>query len=341
MTTARHVPDNAALPDVSCSVVAAEFGPTTAGPTRSALAAQFYYEMYLIRTVERRFLELFEEGLLNGTVHTSLGQEACAVGVINALDTARDVIFSNHRAHGHFLAYCGDVDGLVAEILGRRTGVCGGIGGSQHLHTSNLYTNGIQGGIVPCAVGAALAEKLDASGAITVVFLGDGTMGQGSVYEAMNVAALWSLPVLFVLEDNQYAQSTPKHLQHAGDLSTRPATFGIPAQVVDAEDVFRVHAAAQDAVQIVRGACRPFFLALSTYRLGPHSKGDDLRPVDELHARWARDPLVRLAAELPDDRRRAIEEAVRARTERAVGRALEEESLTFEEFQDHVRWPTT
>src|SRR4051794_4655705 len=119
--------------------------------------SSFYAQMTLIRQTEEGFFELYACGLMAGTVHTSIGQEACAVGVIAALDKARDVIFSSHRAHGHFLAYCGDVEGLVAELLGRRTGVVGGIGGTQHLHVRNLYTNGIQGGIVPNAVGAALA----------------------------------------------------------------------------------------------------------------------------------------------------------------------------------------
>jgi acetoin:2,6-dichlorophenolindophenol oxidoreductase subunit alpha len=129
--------------------------------------------MFRIRTMEQTFLDLFSGGLLTGTVHTSLGQEACAVGVMNALDATHDVIFSTHRAHGHFVAYCDDVDGLVADVMGRSTGICGGIGGTQNLHKRNMYTGGIQGGIVPCAVGAALAEKLRRSGAICVVFLGE------------------------------------------------------------------------------------------------------------------------------------------------------------------------
>jgi TPP-dependent pyruvate/acetoin dehydrogenase alpha subunit len=196
--------------------------------------ATAYRQMAQIRATEERFFELYAQGLMSGTVHTSIGQEACAVGVVNALDRSKDVIFSNHRAHGHYLAYADDVEGLVAELLGRATGVVGGIGGTQHLHIGNLYTNGIQGGIAPNAVGAALAEKLRGADAIVAVFLGDGTMGQGTVYESLNLAALWSLPLLFVLEDNQYAQSTHKRLEHAGDLSARPAAFGIPVTVIEA-----------------------------------------------------------------------------------------------------------
>ncbi len=193
----------------------------------SLQAERFYTQMRLIRRTEQTFFDLYGRGLMAGTVHTSIGQEACAVGVVNALDRERDVIFSSHRAHGHFLTYCDDVDGLVAELLGRRTGVVGGVGGTQHLHVRNLYTNGVQGGIVPNAAGAALAEKIKGTGAIVVVFLGDGTMGQGVVYESMNVASLWSLPLLFVLEDNHYAQSTHSSLEHAGMLAARPTAFGI------------------------------------------------------------------------------------------------------------------
>ena len=244
--------------------------------------AQFYAQMTLIRQTEQAFFDLYARGLMAGTVHTSIGQEACAVGVVAALDPERDVIFSSHRAHGHFLAYCDDVEGLVAELLGRRTGVVGGVGGTQHLHTRNLYTNGIQGGIVPNAVGAALAEKLDGSGAIVTVFLGDGTLGEGVVYESMNLASLWQLPVLFVLEDNHYAQSTPKHLEHAGSLADRPRAFGIathdltggPAHTMaDALDVTEVYAAACTAVGYVREHGAPYFLALPTYRLAPAFEG--------------------------------------------------------------------
>lgn len=294
--------------------------------------------MALIRRTEQTFFDLYAQGLLAGTVHTSIGQEACAVGVVNALDRERDVIFSSHRAHGHFLAYCDDVDGLVAELLGRSTGVCGGVGGTQHLHVRNLYTNGVQGGIVPNAVGAALAEKLAGQGAIVVVFLGDGTMGQGTVYESMNLASLWSLPLLFVLEDNQYAQSTHKSLEHAGKLADRPLPFGIARAELEADDVFAVHAAAVQAAAHVRAEGRPFFLALHTYRLAPHSKGDDTRSEEELAIYRARDPLARLARQLPVASRAAIDAQVAARIEAAVTRALAAEPQSVAQFQERARW---
>jgi 2-oxoisovalerate dehydrogenase E1 component len=290
-----------------------------------SLIERFYAQMQLIRRTEQTFFDLYGRGLMAGTVHTSIGQEACAVGVVNALDRTRDVIFSSHRAHGHFLAYCDDVEGLVAELLGRRSGVVGGVGGTQHLHKHNLYTNGVQGGIVPNAVGAAFAEKHKPSSAIVTVFLGDGTMGQGVVYESMNVASLWSLPLLFVLEDNQYAQSTHRRDEHAGSLAQRAQPFGIESAEIEADDVFTVYTAAQRAVEYVRSQRRPFFLVLHTYRLAPHSKGDDTRSAEELQRYWARDPLARLAAALPDAQRAAIDAAIEQRIEKAVETASADE----------------
>jgi len=298
-----------------------------------ALTEHFYAQMQLIRRTEQTFFDLYERGLMAGTVHTSIGQEACAVGVVAALERPHDVIFSSHRAHGHFLAYCDDVEGLVTELLGRRSGVVGGVGGTQHLHKHNLYTNGVQGGIVPNAVGAAFAEKHKQSGAIVVVFLGDGTMGQGVVYESMNVAALWSLPLLFVLEDNQYAQSTHRRDEHAGVLAQRAQPFGIECAEIAADDVFAVHAAAQRAVEYVRSQSRPFFLTLHTYRLAPHSKGDDMRPQEELQRYRAHDPLVRLASTLPDARRAPLDAAIEQRIADAVVKALAEEVAEIGEWR--------
>jgi len=294
---------------------------------------RFYAQMRLIRRTEQTFFDLYARGLMAGTVHTSIGQEACAAGVVNALDRARDVIFSSHRAHGHFLAYCDDVDGLVAELLGRAGGIVGGVGGTQHLHVRNLYTNGVQGGIVPNAAGAALAEKLKQSGAIVVVFLGDGTMGQGVVYESMNLAALWSLPLLFVLEDNQYAQSTHRSQEHAGDLAGRAAAFGIEGAELEADDVFAVYEAASRAVDFVRANSRPYFLTLHTYRLAPHSKGDDTRSPEELERQWARDPLTLLAATLDAQRRDEINAAIETRIQAAVEKALADEPQAVDEFR--------
>ena len=274
----------------------------------AALMPELHRRMFAIRRFEETLLDMFSQGSLVGTTHTCIGQEANAVGVIDHLDPSRDVIFSNHRCHGHFLAFRGDQEGLLAEVMGRETGVCGGKGGSQHLCAENFYTNGIQGSILPVATGIALAEKLRGAGAVTTVFLGDGTLGQGTVYECLNMASLWRLPLLFVVEDNRYAQTTPRELAVAGSIPARAEAFGVAAEAIDTTDVLEVHAAAARAVAHVRSTGEPFFLVLGTYRLSPHSKGDDVRDPAEIAARRERDPLRLSRERLADAERAAIEE---------------------------------
>ena len=183
-------------PEVTAILVSRNNPPSEMGDRRSRalalyrpLEGRFYQQMVLIRLVEEKLLELFNEGRIHGTTHTSIGQEANAVGILNAIDRDCDIVWSNHRCHGHFLAYSGEIEGLIAEVMGKSSGVSGGRGGSQHLCHRNFHSNGIQGGIVPIAVGSALAKK--ATGAIAIVFLGDGTMGEGLVYESLNLAALY------------------------------------------------------------------------------------------------------------------------------------------------------
>jgi TPP-dependent pyruvate/acetoin dehydrogenase alpha subunit len=284
--------------------------------------ANAFRQMVLIRTVESLFLEYYAKGIIKGTVHTCLGQEACAVGLMNGLCKDKDVVFSAHRAHGHYLAYGGPIEGLVAEVMGKTSGICGGVGGTQHLHYRNLYTNGVQGGMVPSAVGAALAEKLKGSGAISVALLGDGTMGQGTVYECFNLSALWCLPLLFVLENNQFAQSTPTRMAQVGRLCDRAAGFGIGTAVCDGNDVEAVAHAAAEAAARVRSGLAPFFLELTTYRLGPHSKGDDPRTKEEIAPHWECDPLRVARQRVGGEQAQAVEREVRRDTEELFERVM-------------------
>ena len=180
----------------------------------------------LIRAVEQRLLRLFSEGKLFGTVHTCIGQEWSAIAIADCLREG-DLIFSNHRCHGHYLARTDDVEGLIAEVMGKKSGMCGGRGGSQHICSKGFFSNGIQGGIVPVASGLAFAQKLQGKGNLTVVFVGDGTLGEGVLYESLNIAAKWELPLLVVLENNSYAQSTPSAQTLAGNIVARAAAFGI------------------------------------------------------------------------------------------------------------------
>lgn len=286
-------------------------------------AADRYAQLLSIRLFEQSLLDLFSTGALSGTTHTCLGQETVAVGVVSAIDRALDIVFSNHRGHGHFLAYCGEVERLYLEILGKSGGVCGGRGGSQHLYFDNFYSNGVQGGIVPVATGMALAEKLKGSGAVAVVFLGDGTLGEGVVYEAFNIASLWSLPIVFVIEHNGYAQSTPSALQIAGEVAARPRAFGIATEECRSTDAGEISRHAALAIAAARSGSGPQCLICYTYRLGPHSKGDDTRPESELRAAWSRDPLKAARAGLDEATAVAIEQRVGAEILAARTRALE------------------
>jgi TPP-dependent pyruvate/acetoin dehydrogenase alpha subunit len=250
-----------------------------------------YRRMRFIRTFEERLLGLFETGLLNGTTHACIGQEADCVAVMERLDE-HDHVFSNHRCHGHYLARTEDARGLLAEIMGLPEGICAGIGGSQHLAAPGFKSNGVQGGIVPAAAGIALAQKLSRSGAISVVFIGDGTLGEGVVYESLNLASLWQLPLLIVLEDNGWSQSTPSHLNLAGGMRERFEAFGVAVEEIDSTDVREIEPVAGRAVSFVRERGAPCALIIHTYRLCHHSKNDDNRPHEEVEARWALDPLV-------------------------------------------------
>jgi len=280
-----------------------------------------YERMFFIRRFEETLLDLFSQGKLVGTTHTYIGQEANGVGVIDHLDPAVDVVFSNHRCHGHYLAFTDDPFGLLCEVMGRAPGTCGGKGGSQHLCKGNFYSNGILGSIVPVATGIALAEKRRRTGAVSTVFLGDGTLGEGVTYESLNMASLWKLPVFFVLEDNRYAQSTPVELELAGSMPARAEAFGIATAELDTTDVEEIHAAAGAAVARIRETGEPFFLVLHTYRFAPHSKGDDTRDPAEIEERKRRDPLTIAGARLENPERDDIEARCEERLAETVAAA--------------------
>lgn len=252
-----------------------------------------YRMMAFIRSFEEKLLEQFSQGKIFGTTHTCIGQEANAVAIITQLHRSIDTVWSNHRCHGHFLAYCGNAYGLFAEILGKKDGVCGGRGGSQHLAHRNFFSSGIQGGLSTIGVGTALGDKRN--GAISTVFLGDGTMGEGSVYEALNMASLWQAPLLFVVEDNGIAQTTDKHRGVAGDVGKRAEPFGIRSASLKSTDVKELIGIAREAIGYVRGEGKPFWLHIETTRLMAHSKGDDSRDAAFVSELWKADCLAKVA----------------------------------------------
>jgi acetoin:2,6-dichlorophenolindophenol oxidoreductase subunit alpha len=282
-----------------------------------------YRTLYLIRRFEETVLAEFKRGVFSGTTHTYLGQEANAVGVLSQIQPG-DIVMSNHRCHGHFLAYGGDPFGLFSELMGKASGVCGGRGGSQHLHWRHFYSNGVQGGTLPVATGMALAEKRKKSGAVVIAFLGDGTLGEGVVYESFNMAALWGAPILYVIENNHIAQTTPTETVLAGSIARRLEAFNIPACELDTSDVQQILPAAGRLLAEVRLGQSPRALILNTERFGPHSKSDDTRSDEYLAAiRRERDPLAIHARELELQTRGAIEAEVDAIITSAFQKAVE------------------
>lgn len=283
----------------------------------------YYAKMMLIRRFEEKLLDSFKNGIFFGTTHTSIGQEANAVGVISQL-SPNDIIVSNHRCHGHFLAYGGDPFRLFAELMGKPDGVCNGRGGSQHLHWRNFFSNGIQGGILPMAAGMALAEKKKKSGNISVVFMGDGTLGEGVVYETLNLASLWKIPMLFVVENNQIAQTTPVQLALAGDIQKRFEAFGIASLSKDTSDIVEIGEMAKTFIDATRSEQRPHALIIDTFRFGPHSKGDDSRSEELMDLlRKTRDPLIIQSTRLDNEERSLIEHEVQVRVNEAFQQALD------------------
>jgi TPP-dependent pyruvate/acetoin dehydrogenase alpha subunit len=279
-----------------------------------------YRTMLLIRRFEERLLAEFSTGRLVGTTHVYIGQEADAAGIFSVADPD-DVVFSNHRCHGHFLAYGGNPHQLAAELMGKAAGLVGGRGGSQHIHWRNFYSNGIQGGIVPVATGMALAEKAGKTGKIVLVFIGDGTLGEGALYESLNIAALWQLPALFVLEDNRYAQTTPVEKAVAGSMAGRFSAFGIPTWERATTDVLDVRSAAEEAVRHVRSGAGPGGLILHTYRFAAHSKGDDVRDPAEIARARESDPLTVHGGRLTAEEREKAEAEITALIKDAFTRA--------------------
>jgi TPP-dependent pyruvate/acetoin dehydrogenase alpha subunit len=286
------------------------------------LNLQLYEQMLAIRTFEETVLAEFKRGVFSGTTHTYSGQEANAVGVFSQAGPD-DIVFSNHRCHGHFLAYGGDPLALFAEMMGKPAGVCAGRGGSQHLHWRNFYSNGVLGGTIPLATGAALAEKRLHSGAVVVAFLGDGALGEGVVYESLNIASLWSAPILFVVEHNHIAQTTPTGLALAGDIAARFTAFAIPVERLDTSDVLEILPAAAELLGEVRQSQAPRALILETERFNPHSKGDDTRPQEYLERiRRERDPLLLHAPRLAPADLIACQQAITAHIASSFQQAL-------------------
>ncbi|PYT64360.1 MAG: ABC transporter substrate-binding protein [Acidobacteria bacterium] len=237
---------------------------------------RMYRRMVMIREFEEQVNELYTRALMPGLAHLYIGEEAVAVGICEALRQT-DYITSTHRGHGHCLAKGASPDRMFAELLGKEAGYCRGKGGSMHIAdpaTGNLGANAIVGGSAGIATGAALASKRLGKDDVTVCFFGEGALGQGVLYEVMNLAALWKLPVIYVCENNLYNEYTHYSETTAGDILARGKAFGVPAENVDGQDVRAVYAVAQRLVDRARKGEGPAFMVCNTYRYTGHHVGD-------------------------------------------------------------------
>ncbi len=276
--------------------------------TRAAGSLDLLRMMLTIRKAEERLASDFKAGLLPGPVHLYIGQEAVATGVCAGLDD-RDWITSTHRGHGHFLAKGGDPKAMFAEIYGRSTGICGGFGGSMHVadvSKSILGANGIVGGGIALATGAALAAQLDGENRVGVCFFGDGAAAQGVLGEALNVAALWKLPLILVCENNGFSEFSPSSNVIAGDIYRRAEPYGVPSVRIDGNDLDAVLEASETALDRARNGGGGTLIEALTYRIHGHVEGEQAflktryREDDEIERWRAEDPIERYARRLVD-----------------------------------------
>ena len=290
--------------------------------------------MWTIRRFEEALEDLYSRGMLHGTNHLSIGQEAVAVGVCGALEDG-DLITSTHRGHGHSIAHGADPMRMMAELLGRTDGYCRGRGGSMHIAdvaAGNLGANGIVAGSMTIAVGAALSMRMQGRDAVVVCFFGDGAANEGSFHEALNLAGVWELPVLFLCENNQYGMSMSQDDSTAGgSVAARGAAYGIEGERIDGNDLDAVFAAARERVAAMRSGGGPALLEAVTYRYRGHSKSDRnlYRTLDEIESwRNERDPVDRFEAaavasgRLTADEVDVVRDEARAGIRDAVGRAV-------------------
>lgn len=269
-----------------------QLAKSASNPSSIRLSSQLIEEAILIRLVEQKFLELFAQGKMNGTVHTCVGQEFSAVAVAGQL-TADDWVTSNHRCHGHFISKTKNWQGLIDELMGLEAGVCKGLGSSQHLYAKGFLSNGPQAALVPVATGIALHKKIHKQEGIAVSYIGEGTLGEGALYEAFNLASIYQVPHLIVCENNFYSQSTPQTIGVSGSVLERPKAFGIKAFEADTWNLEHLIKISKEAIDYVRTG-RPAFLVIRTYRLNAHSKGDDDRDRAEVQFFTENDSLTKL-----------------------------------------------
>ncbi|WNS81020.1 pyruvate dehydrogenase (acetyl-transferring) E1 component subunit alpha [Domibacillus sp. DTU_2020_1001157_1_SI_ALB_TIR_016] len=288
-----------------------------------------YKEMWLIRYFDEKVDQFFAKGLIHGTTHLCVGQEASAAGSIAVLEP-RDKIVSTHRGHGHCISKEGDVNKMMAELFGRETGYCKGKGGSMHIadvEKGNLGANGIVGGGIPLAVGAALTSKMKNEDYVVLCFFGDGASNEGSFHESVNLAAIWDLPVVFICENNQYGMSGPvKDMTRVEHIADRAKAYGIPGEIVDGCDMIDIMNSVDNAVHRAREGGGPTLIEMKTYRWKGHSKSDakKYRTREEENEWRAKDGIKRFkealiaSGVLTEEEAKALQEEANQEIEEAV-----------------------
>jgi pyruvate dehydrogenase E1 component alpha subunit len=311
------------------SVSVAKKPPGNAPEADSKLLLKLYRDMMLIRRFEERAGQLYGMGLIGGFCHLYIGQEAVVTGMMS-VGTEGDSVIASYRCHGHMLACGMDPKGVMAELTGRAAGYSKGKGGSMHMFSKekNFFGgHGIVGAQVPIATGLGFAHKHKKDGLIAICYLGDGAVNQGQVYESLNMAALWKLPVLYVIENNKYGMGTSQERASAGELHDRGEGYGIPGVAVDGMDVLAVREAAAKALDYVRSGKGPMILEMMTYRYRGHSMSDPAKyrtreEVDQM--RKGHDPIDSLGARIVEsgiatqDELKEIDREIRARVAEAA-----------------------
>jgi acetoin:2,6-dichlorophenolindophenol oxidoreductase subunit alpha len=328
--------------------IATDSSKTNTG-VKAEQSIRMYRRMVMIRLFEEQVNELYTRALMPGLAHLYVGEEAVAVGICEALQPS-DYITSTHRGHGHCVAKGASPDRMFAELLGKEAGYCRGKGGSMHIAdpaTGNLGANAIVGGSAGIATGAALSAKRLGTGQVAVCFFGEGALGQGVLYEVMNLAALWKLPVIYVCENNLYTEYTHYSETTAGNILARGTAFGVHAESVDGQDVRAVHATAQKLVDRARKGEGPAFLLCNTYRYTGHHVGDINREYyrskqEEQMWKTERDPIKNFAAWMIEQKitdaakLEAMEREVRAEMKAAVEFAIAAPYPTTDEVDQDV-----
>ncbi|WP_047982680.1 thiamine pyrophosphate-dependent dehydrogenase E1 component subunit alpha [Ornithinibacillus contaminans] len=306
-----------------------------------------YKQMWLIRYFDEKVDEFFAKGMIHGTTHLAVGQEASAAGVCALLEL-KDKITSTHRGHGHCIAKGATPDKMMAELFGRTTGYCKGKGGSMHIadvEMGNLGANGIVAGGIPLAVGSALTAKMKNEDYVTVCFFGDGATNEGSFHEAVNLAAIWDLPVIFVCENNQYGMSgSVKEMTKIENLAIRAQAYGIPGVVADGNDIVEMMNVTDEAIKRARNGEGPTLIEAKTYRWKGHSKSDakKYRTREEEQEWRKKDPIKRFkevlleAGILSEDKAEEIRLVSKKEIEDAVKFAEESPMPTIDDLLTDV-----